>query len=619
MRKEIVVLIGVAIVVSLVIAGYTGLFRVKYTPDTETGEVYWENVMGANLHLTGNNFDNVDKNEDELLDQSKYITSWWADGDSEDIFLSARTYGNAFYLGFNAQIHKYWVEVYLDSQGDWNNPDYTSTPDSPQSDKIIWATPDGDNPGEIVLETQIDGSDGFNVPLTVPKFCIRGPYVGYIKVKLTVRYRWFYLWGSEAGHVYLTIEDEASLLSGEGNVEVVYPDGYDEAQPRETITFNVYTGFSGPTVGEKDKGWLLSLYYPANYPDHEGELLQSWSIPDDRHPYKVYWTVPDGIWKPNIEPFTVVLKNQLINQDEKWVIVVDVREKMPPPPKIVTEKDWSYINKPVNVTLIATPNEMTNLPIGKIYYAVWYGQQEEGNYIIPPWRSVTPIENNGQYIVKFTFVATYEDTVQIASYCTDTEGRQSNIAYRGITIVGTGPSYMTLAPSQQLVYHVVKDVQCLSTNEPDLLVAKFVDSSGKIVYVDNFKPSVVQKTGSDGLYDYYHVEGTIKFTVPAFAKTGKWTAIIYIVDKDAWLSLDDYISTVTVKFKVVDGTLAQDLLAPLYFYREFGWFIFKREISWKLPPPIVWILIGVTVSILIAFAYIRREQIFRKLKELKRR
>ena len=347
--------------------------------------------------------------------------------------------------------------------------------------------------------------------------------------------------------------------------------------------------------------------------------MQSWSIPDDRHPYKVYWTVPDGIWKPNIEPFTVVLKNQLINQDEKWVIVVDVREKMPPPPKIVTEKDWSYINKPVNVTLIATPNEMTNLPIGKIYYAVWYGQQEEGNYIIPPWRSVTPIENNGQYIVKFTFVATYEDTVQIASYCTDTEGRQSNIAYRGITIVGTGPSYMTLAPSQQLVYHVVKDVQCLSTNEPDLLVAKFVDSGGRIVYVDNFKPSVVQKTGSDGLYDYYHVEGTIKFTVPAFAKTGKWTAIIYIVDKDAWLSLDDYISTVTVKFKVVDGTLAQDLLAPLYFYREFGWFIFKREISWKLPPPIVWILIGVVVSVLIAFAYIRREQIFRKLKELKRK
>jgi len=617
-RNILLTLVVVAVVAVGIIGAYEMFGTLEYTPDTETGEVYWENVLGANLHLTGNNFDNVDKNDGELLDQSKYVTSWWSDGKSEDIFVSARTYGNAFALGFNAQIHKYWVEVYLDSQGDWDNPDYVSTPDDPQSDKIIWSTPDGDNPGEIVLESQIDGSDGFNVPLTVPKFCIKGPYIGYVKVKLTVRYRWFYLWGSEAGHVYLTIEDEAELLSGEGNVEVVYPNGYDEVEPGETVTFNVYTGFSGPTVGENDKGWLLSLYYPANYPGHEGELLQSWNIPDDRHPYRVYWTVPDGIWKPNIEPFTVVLKNQLINQDEEWIVVVDVREKMPPPPQIVTEKDWAYINEQVNVTLIATPNEMTNIPIGKIYYAVWYGKQEEENYIIPPWRAVTPTESNGQYIVKFSFIATYEDTVQIASYCTDTEGRQSNIAYRGITIIGRGEHYMTLAPSQQLVYTVVKDVQCLSTNKPDLLVAKFVDSRGKTVYVDTFKPSTVQKTGSDGLYDYYHVEGKIKFTVPAFAKTGEWSAIIYIVDEDAWWLMDDYISTDTVIFKVVDGTLAQDLLAPLYFYREYGWFIIKKEISWKLPPPIVWIVIAVALAVLIAFAYIRREQILHKLKQLRK-
>jgi len=608
-RNALFALIAVAIIIACVFAYNEGLFRIKEI-DTETHKVQWSHF--GDICLKGVQYDPVDNNDNELLDQSKYVTSWHPDGQSEKIIPCIAVDGWSVLQAI--KIEKYWIVVKLDPNANWDNPAYESSPDNPYCDKIIFPQVDGGrNPGQIRVDITPKVVEGVFIfeNIELPRgedftyFKLVGQLSGYfMRVEIHVKFSWIGLTGYKTKVV--TISDEAYLLSGEGNVEVVYPDGYDEVEEGETVTFKVYTGFSGPAVAEPDKRWILELHYPENYPGHEGEILETWKIPDNRHPYEVQWTVPKGIWKPNIKPFTVVLRNQLIAQDDEWFVVVDVREKMPPPPQIITEKDWFYINEPVNVTIIAEPNEIVNLPISKIYYAVWYGEQEEQNYIIPPWREATPTESNGKYIVKFTFTATYEKTVQIASYCVDTEGRQSNIAYRGVTIVGAGPSYMTLAPSQQLVYHVTETVKCLSSSKPDTLIAKFIDSRGKVVYVDEFKPSVVQKTSSDGLYDYYHVEGTVTFTVPAFAKTGDWVAIIYIVDKNAWLWKDDYMKTVTVKFTVVDGTLTQDLLAPIYFYKEFGWWILKKEISWKLPPPIVWIAGVIAILAIIAFIFVRR-------------
>jgi len=64
--------------------------------------------------------------------------------------------------------------------------------------------------------------------------------------------------------------------------------------------------------------------------------------------------------------------------------------------------------------------------------------------------------------------------------------------------------------------------------------------------------------------------------------------------------------TVTVRFTVVDGTLTQDLLAPMYFHKEFGWWIFKKGINLKLPPPIVWIAGVIAILALIYFIFIRK-------------
>lgn len=602
MKTILMIVIPVFMILSLI--GVYGIFGILGEIDTDTPyKKYSETGLWGHIDVRltgGNEYDPVDMNEDELLDQSKYVTAWKEGRVSEKIVVAGRTFGRFIPTSVQlCMVDKYWIDVYLDDSADWSNPDYVSTPDNPYSDKITWNTPDGANPGEVKVGSEIPMSWA-NIKLGPQIFHINGPYVGYLKVIIHVRYSIRNILGWELAYFVWNTTDHAYLLSGAGNVVVKYPNGYDEVQEGETVEFHVDTGFSGPAVAERDKGWLLTLYYPYDYPDKGGKPFMNWTIPDNRHPYVVKWTVPQGIWKPHVSnAFRLILCNQLINQNESYVLIIDFREKMPPAPRIEVENNWMYPNERMNVTIYADKSELTGLNISEIRYCAFYGELADNNWIIP-WTiayNMQPLNGN-TWVATFVLSPPYPGDVSILAQSMDTEGRQSDMGRAYINVMKPGETVQKASPGQ---YVSISLDTTFTVNvaelepRPEKVMYYIYNTNNKLVYKLEKKPSFVQKTYDGLLEDEYHVMDTASFQVPAFPKEGVWTIRYEIVDERLGLVNQVIDKGLLSSFEVVSGSLFQNLFAPKYFHLDLwvkDWWI-KIPAFWAIVIIIVVIIVGI--------------------------
>jgi len=621
MRRELVIFVGVAVVVSLVIAGYTGLFRVKYTPDTETDRYKYDPLGPDSFYLRGANYDFLDNgNADELLDQPKYISAFLPNGESETVKPSAKL---ECYVYSTTVATIDWCEiyVYLDSNPSdgWN--EYESTPTNRFSEVIKWNTQDGGNPGRININTGVTGAVEYPLPINYYIFNIVGPHAGYF-LKVVVKVRVSSLYYGET----LVIEDEATIISGYGDVTVLpNPEtgGY-VFEEGETVTFQVKTGASGPTVGENNKGWILRIFKPdgtqyvgQGYPMEIDDWLDN---------ARFTFVVPEGAWNPSGQnTWKVVLYNSLTKQSDDEFFTIDTREKAPEMKSISFTPEYPSVGDLVTVTLEGEPNSITESPIKEFEVDVYYGTQ--GNpvsYVYEDTR-FTAVNNKAT----FTFYATHEGDIVIEAFCVDYDGRQSEEMRTGLTVYGGGPPSMNVGPGQYFVYNLSLDIEypVAPDYKPELVRYTIITPSNKVIYVVSHPPRVAREVGGASIGNQkWHIEDKLRFQVPTLwqpsATAGRWNVKIEIQDK---IMRGTYVTLATrsTSFNVVEGSVMQNAFAPIYYHKgvsiyDGNMLKVSGEINWKLPSPAVWIVIGIVIFGLIAFAYIRREQILRKLRELRK-
>jgi len=586
-RTIFIILVPIIMIMS-VVSVYKQVGIMEYNP--ETNSYSWWVGMGR-YYVTGGQTD-VNGNTNELLDSDRYVTSWKSDGLSEKIVAIA--YNEYSYSGILDTTNHVcnWAEwkVYLDPNANWDNPAIVSTPSNPNPDVIVFLNhPETGyaNPGRL------PGGEYS----THEVIMIRGSYAGWY-VRVIFRFQLQGIGSTRTREIH----DDAQLLDGSGNVVVSYP--YDDAaQEGETVTFYVTANASGPSVGNYSAGWSLTLYYPDNYPDNAGQIVKKWSIPDNVKNYPVTWTVPPGAWKPNIHPYQIVLYNSLIDQSQSWVVVVDNRSRMPPPPTITAPK-WVNVSQQVVANISAYPNEITNLPINHISFAVWYGDESQNDYIIY-WKDVYNLQHIGDaYVYSFTFTPTKPAIVTIGARAYDTEGRIGEIGYTSINVGKYTPPGKIYIPGQTLKYHLdSQHKKTLFQNPPTRILYQFVAPNGKVIYEIRKSPKTYYETAG-----YWHVTDDVSWVVPAFAEVGTWEMRIYVGSSKIPFTGTSW-TVQPYRFEVQDASLGIDMFAPLYYHHKG--FLGLYTINWKLPPPAAWLAV---IGFIIGIVIWQRERIIHAVK-----
>ena len=598
-KEKMIIVVGIVTAIMLTIivaAGWGYILGVLYEPDTETNKVVYDPAGFGYYVLTGG-FTDRTGNTEELLDDIAYISSWKPDGRSEKINLQAY-----WWSGGDSPTWFEWY-IYLDPNGNWDDPMYKSTPDSPYSPVIHWVTtPDGNNPGQI----SVDIHTNYQTYLS-PVIELHGAVSG-----MALRVEWHARCSGVTYGRTVVIHDEAKILDGSGSV-VVQPsdDGDDVFYEGETVTFKVSTGASGISVGQQDKGWQLRLYKPDGTQYTGGGFPMNLS--DNLEEYDVNWVVPQGVWSPSgNNRWTVRLYNLLIEQSMDWFFTVDVAEKQPTMTGITVSDETPTPPAVVTVTLTGEPNSITQSPIDRFNVDVYYGVPNSIDHFIMEDALFSATNNQAT----FTFSVPSAGHITIEARCIDEAGRPSASMAKGIDASGESQVGLDYGPGQVYRYQLDEDINypIFPDYKPELVRYTFRDATGKTIYVISHSPTR-QKTGQSGGNQYWHVTDSVAFVIPAWAKTGTWTMVIQICDKDAWVISDQTLATRSESFNVIKGSISQNLLAPLYLHKH----ILLWDVNWKLPCPLVWIVIVITIVALVGIAFYQRERISAGIKELKRR
>ena len=606
-KKQLIaiVMFSILIATAFLVIGWGNLFGVLYEPDTETNSVVYDPLGLGYYSLTGGFDVDATGNTDELLDNIAYISSWRPEGKSEKIVIKA----------YWEHSRPSWYEwyVYLDPDGDWNNPMYKSTPNSPYSDVIRWTTtPDGNNPGRSYPGDVNDPSYTIKKPSHIIE--LNGIASGMaIRVEWKVRCS-----GLTYGRTF-TIHDEAKILDGSGTV-VVMPsqDGDDVFEEGETVTFKVSTGASGISVGEPDKGWQLRLYKPDKpdgtqyvddvFPMTLGDFLEN---------YEVNWVVPEGVWSPtSSNRWYIRLYNLLIEQSMDWFFAVDIAEKQPTMLNIEVSDETPTPPTTVTVTLTGKPNQRTQSPIDRFNVDIYYGLPNNVEWFIMEDALFAATNNQAT----FSFTVATAGHITIEARCIDKAGRPSSPLIKGIDASGEPPPTEKYAPGQMWIYTLDENIHypIFPDYKPEVITYTFIDSHNEVIYVIEHTPDIAEKTGQSGGNQYWHIVDSTSFIIPAFAETGTWTVKIAIADpitKIGPWEFGTYLAQRSTSFTVTKGSLAQNLLAPMYWHKH----ILGFDINWKLPCPLVLIIIAIVIIALVAVGIYQRERIIQGLGGLKRR
>ena len=323
----------------------------------------------------------------DLLDSSAYVTSWTGGGASEKIVITGkvRTPDNGFWGSpLSSGFVRYWYIVKIES----NNPNVqingvTGT---------TWTSPKYDAPSASVT-----GSSWFNMNTAI--LTLTNPCSGKVSVEFWGHHHWMnVVIPTGADDIFAT--DQAYLRSGVGSVKV-QNDVVEEGTDARFYVETAYARSDKADVPSTDEGWILNVFSPT------GTSVFQKTI-GDNFAGTVKWSVPTGSYSAtSTNTFRVVLRNELINQDDDWFFTVGpgMIAQIPGLPSFtITSGDPPY-NPGEQITVQMTALKTTNSISG---FWVWVSYETSAgtttNYIYEQkWYPATATATGATASVTFTF------------------------------------------------------------------------------------------------------------------------------------------------------------------------------------------------------------------------
>lgn len=401
--NKMIGIIGLVIVAMLVAAGFTGFLPLSITDvDTTTDNKEYGGITGTGELLGPNQ-------------RKGYIVSYIHDGLSETVVCQGKVEADAFAWG---QANGFVYEVYgkKDTWSDWeplSTPGATSRYISNQNPGIIDVT--GINlGGTYVVE------DDYS-------FEIVGNEYSAIRVEL-------YMHCKNGANPFDPFEwrliqrDEASLYEGWGGL---YLPEDEDGRPRstfevgETVTIDVETTYGGQTVGEGGKTWRVALIEPS---DVGGSEVKHQDYGDNVRSTFSFTVTSDMYHTNSNNRYRIEIYNTLLPKGTLNVNTIDILGSAPSDVTFSNAPTQSKVGEEVSMTLSASFNSETQLPIDVFEVSVIYGTSDvllpsdpsHSRWIIP----TTDIQaSNNQVVLRFTPEKESYVTVHAKAY--DTEGRSS--------------------------------------------------------------------------------------------------------------------------------------------------------------------------------------------------
>jgi hypothetical protein len=427
-RKKLL-LIGAVLVVGALMFGVIPLSLLEISVNTN-GTAYRYYAVEGNSNANGGG--------DILLSGESLVTSWTGGGASEPMLIQGQLRRHIEWdvpLGVGVSAYWYIVSVSGDNQDikinggagtDWTSTKYGSVPFSSTDEN--W------------------------VPLKAVTVTITNPVSGSVTVQLWAHHTWL---GGIGGlqpqsRDDLFAEDFAYLRSGVGSVKVQN----DVVEENTNAAFFVETGYAHSTradVPTNDQGWILNVYNPTGTSVFQKNI-------DDNFAGTITWLVPSGSYSSTSSNiFKVVLRNELINQDDTWMFAIGagMMKDIPKLPSFtITSGDPPY-HPGDQITVRISSDKGTN-PIAGFW--VWVSYETSAGtttqYIYEKkWYPATVTATGGTATVTFTFPDT--GYARLEASCADTLNLNSGMSSMKWTINGSegGASYPF--DWTQLVYVIV--------------------------------------------------------------------------------------------------------------------------------------------------------------------
>ncbi len=316
----------------------------------------------------------------ELLDGTQYITSWMHNGDSEKVIAQAEVRFVRLDASFRDGCR------YLTSL----NTGFGWQP----MDEPIQEVPCGTTVlGEIDV-------------LPVATWVLHSPVVGGIRVEYQQRtgydlvFKHDFTWKT-------FVMDEAHLRPGVGDVvfdKPLYAIG-------QTAIIRYDVGYASSQ--KESSGWSIQLHEP---PDRGGTVVKSWTVADNTRAQVAYTFALTDFVAGESNIFTVKLLNTLTGVKDDDTAVVDDIDLAPQISSVtVLPVGTRSVGDQMTVTILASPNELTGLPITEYYFHVRSGP---ANIIVDAWQATSV----------FTFTIQSDGDLQVNACVRDAE--RSNCARR---------------------------------------------------------------------------------------------------------------------------------------------------------------------------------------------
>jgi len=399
MNRNLLIIFG--IVAILLIAGFSGLFPAQF--------------FNLNTNTVNSEYFGV-KGHGELLTRDGYIMSYMDQGLSETIRVQGRVDVSTW---AHMQVTGFYYKVYGKATP-WQGWDLLSEPG--QTSTYLSAQ----NPGVRTPGSGWHWSGVFAFP-EYYEFEVVGNHYKALRVE-------FYLicrnslapWEPDVARRMQ--RDEAYLYEGWGGLFLPKD---EDGRPRstfeigETVNIGVETTYGGSTVGESGHTWRVVMNYPT---DRGGEVYKEQNYGDNIKGQFTFTVTADMFTTTSNNRYSIRILNTLLPQGTLNINTIDILAKAPSDVTFSNAPSTVKAGNTVTMTLSASVNAETQLPVTHFEVSVYYGSYQsliptnpnDPRWIIPT-TDVSAINN--QYTL--TITPTEHSYVTVLAKAYDSEGRAS--------------------------------------------------------------------------------------------------------------------------------------------------------------------------------------------------
>jgi len=358
------------------------------------------------------------------LDRKGFIMSYKADGLSETIVVQGSLTTDSL---FTAAIDKYVYTVYgkKDTASDWE-----VLSDSTSTSRYI------SNPNPKALPETSGSTTGGTYYLKSYPFSLVGNTYHAIKVILQVHIDPNIANPFDGNYVWKTLQtDEAYIYEGWGGLYLP-KDANGTARSTfeigETVNIGVKTTYGGYTVGTNNNTWRVAMIRPA---DQGGAELKHQDYGDNANAYFTFTVTQDMVKLDGTSNnrYIIEIYNTLVPQGTLSVNTIDFLAKAPSDVTFSGGEIQYKVGDTVKITLSATRNTQTQLPIKSFEVSVWYGSHDvlmpsdptSAEWIVNTVDIPATTVDGHTYTATVSFTTKKESFVTLLSKAYDSVGRAS--------------------------------------------------------------------------------------------------------------------------------------------------------------------------------------------------